>query len=497
MQPSNQKPSRQGSALVPNSHDAHDTLLAPAAAPPLAATLPSDEPQRQPLRVANMRDKITAVHTRSEENSVDGSPGLSSLLFSQPTPPFASPAPHISGAIAKSHSNSRGDFAVMLNHQRMVVPAEHPFLNPRDLFLPRATKAIAKDGCGAGPAVAASHPSNFYGDRPVLLLDCTGALRLRRLRRQRRRELQLRASTLTATRADLLRTIKLWFTRRTRARQQHKRLRISETAVSNVGDPDAVGEGDAAASASSSVGEGGVCEKDFFSELSHQRRAITNQMKEVRHELWTLLQEKRKQSAMREGCVLMLPSPDTGLVQLFPGHHYRTVCFVGDELLEVLPSDTRGTDSTTVQHSQHQTPSLRELRLGGTARELSGDDDEGHAEGKHTPAKETSRPPWATAELLGYVIFLSQCRNNPQCGGGGGGGEEEEGGGGGGGSSAPGFDITDCYEGREGHVVDVEKIASTISYDMVDDYLALPACEMAMYREWAIDKFKFLPQEEE
>ncbi|CAJ1986750.1 hypothetical protein conserved [Leishmania donovani] len=501
-----------------SSKDAQCPLITPA--PPSAALARRcEEPQRRrphTADTADMADSSIAIPTVSEENSVGGHPPrFSSPPSAQPTPASAllppslpcqsrvasgdppthnaaaahhaadAPALSLSGKTAHVSSNSRRDFVVMLNHKRMIVPAEHPFLIPRALFAPRAAKAAAEDGrsatgaCDVGDCVvaaegAASRPLHCYGDRPVLLLDCTGALLQRRQRRQRRQELQSRASQLVAARADLLRTKNLWSMRRIRARRQNKELSAPVSAVGDAGGDAGRGSGDSTARAPSGAAEGGDSTSHLLSELSRQRKAITHEMKEIRRELLTLLQEKRKQAATRDGCVLMLPSPETGEVQLFPGHHYRTVCFVGDELREVLPSDA---DVATAHHWQHRTPPLRKLASEGVARELSGND-EGGAEGEHTSAKMAERPLWAMAELLGYVLYLRQCRRNPHY------------------RSRRGAtfddDSIECQEGREGRV-DFDKIAASISYDMVDQYLALPACEMAMYREWAIDKFKLLP----
>lgn len=449
----------------------------------------SDEPHRRRPHTEDMADSSIDIPTVSEANPVGGRPPrLLSTLSAQPTSASALLPPSLSEKPAQVSSSGRRDFVVMLNHKRMIVPAEHPFLMPRALFAPRAPKAVAEDGrsatgaCDVGDCVvaaegAASPPLHCYGNRPVLLLDCTGALRQRRLRRQRRQELQSRALQLVAARADLLRTKNLWSMRRTRARRQNKELSVPVSGVGDRGgDPDRH-TGDSAPRAPSGATEGGDSTTHLLSELSRQRKAITHEMKETRRELLALLQEKRKQAATRDGCVLMLPSPETGEVQLFPGHHYHTVCFVGDELREVLPSEARDTDGATAHHWQHRTPPLRELAFKGFARELS-QNDEGGAEGEHTSAKVPERPLWAMAELLGYVLYLRQCRRNPHY-------RSHR-------SDTLDDDTIECQEGREGRV-DFDKIAATISYDMVDHYLALPACEMAMYREWAIDKFKLLP----
>uniref|UniRef100_A0A1E1IQU7 Uncharacterized protein n=2 Tax=Leishmania guyanensis species complex TaxID=38579 RepID=A0A1E1IQU7_LEIGU len=506
---SDQKRTRQDDGMsVPttqscnSSEDAQHTSITPAPSS-VALARRSDELQNQRPRTAIMENSNVTIPTLSE-NSVDGPPRLPSLpsslphrphvaLVASPTPNAAvedhaasAPSPSFSWEIAYANSNPRRNFVVMLNHKRMIVPAEHPFLIPRDLISPRATRTVAEDdqrttdasdvgNCVVAAEGAARHPVHCYGDRPVLLLDCTGALRQRRLRRQRRLELQSRASKLVAARADLLRTKNLWSMRCIRARRRNKEQWLPEPALCNAGGHADRGGGDSTVSAPSDAARGGVPAKHLMSALSVQRKAITREVKEVRRELLTLLQEKRTQAATRDGCVLMLPSPETGEVRLLPGHHYRTVCFVGDELRDVLPSDARDTDTATVQRRQRRAPPLREPASEGTTCALS---DEGGAEGEHTLAKETKRPLWAMAELLGYVLYLRQCHRNPDY-------HSRRG-------ATLGSDSIDYQEVREGRV-DYDKIAATISYDMVDDYLALPTCEIAMYREWAIDKFKLLP----
>ncbi|KAG5485654.1 hypothetical protein LSCM4_06612 [Leishmania orientalis] len=488
-----------------SSEDAQRACATPA--PPLAASVRhSDEPKRRPPCRTDMEDS-NIMHTFSQENSIDGPPHLSSLAPSpHPTPPHvalgtptirsAAAGEHVANApasplprkIAHASSNGRREFVVMLNHKRVVVSAEYPFLRPRDLFAPRTTKAVTEagrcatgacdpDGCVVAADEATSRPLHCYGDRPVLLLDCTGELRQRRQRRQRRQELLSRASKLVAARADLLRTQSLWSTRWTRARRHNKELSVPMAAVDDAGVAPDRGGDDSTDSSSCGAAAGGVSVQHLLSQLSQQRKAITHEIKAVRHELLGLLQEKREQAATREGCVLMLPSPETGEVRLLPGHHYRTACFVSDELREVLPSDARGMDVAPWHRRHHRTPPQRESASELMARELS-HSDEGGAEGEQTMSKAIKRPLWAKAELLGYVLYLRQCRRNPHC-------RSHRG-------ATLGNDSTDYQELREGGA-DLEKIAATISYDMVENYLALPACEVAMYREWAIDKFHLLP----
>ncbi|KAG5506291.1 hypothetical protein JIQ42_07909 [Leishmania sp. Namibia] len=488
-----------------NAAQAQRTQRDPLGAP-LAASVHSNEPKRRRPCRTDMEDSNIIMHTFSEENSIDGPPHLSSLAPSpHPQPHVALGAPAIRSAAAEEHvanapasplprkiahasSNDRREFVVMLNHKRVVVSAEHPFLRPRDLFTPRTTKAVTgvdqcatgacdPDDCFVAADKATSRPLHCYGDRPVLLLDCTGELRQRRQRRQRRQELLSRASKLVAARADLLRTQSLWSTRWTRARRHNKELSVPMAAVNDAGVAPDRGGGDSTDSNSCGTAAGGVSVQHLLSQLSHQRKAITHEIKAVRHELLGLLQERREQAATREGCVLMLPSPETGEVRLLPGHHYRTVCFVSDELREVLPSDARDTDVAPWHRRHHRTPPQRESASELMARELS-QSDEGGAEGEQTTSKAIKRPLWAKAELLGYVIYLRQCRRNPHC-------RSRRG-------ATLGNDSTDYQKLREGGA-DLEKIAATISYDMVENYLALPACEVAMYREWAIDKFHLLP----
>ncbi|KAG5484984.1 hypothetical protein LSCM1_07063 [Leishmania martiniquensis] len=473
-----------------SSEDGQRTATTPAPSLDASSHYSNAPPGRRP-RKAGTGDSNPTLHTASEESSMDGHPRLSAL-GAPPTrgvgveePAAHAPASSFSGTIARANSNGRREFVVMINHKRITVPAEHPLLRPCDLFAPRATKTVAEDSrqaagadeaddCVAAAEEAASRPLHCYGDRPVLLLDCTGALRQRRQRRQRRQELQSRASQLAAERADLLRTQSLWSTRLTRARRQSKQPTAPAAAVDDVGGaPDKFG-GDSAGSESCDAAVGCASMKHLLSELSHRRKSNTCEMKEVRDELLALLQQKREQASTRDGCVLMLPSPETGEVRLLPGHHYRTVCFVGDELCEVLPSDSRDRNVAPLRRRQHRAPPLRASASEGIARVLSESDEDG-AESERALAKANTRPLWAKAELLGYALYLRQCRRNPQyrsCRG-----------------ATLDADRTVDQELRDG-CTDVGKIAATISYDMVDNYFALPSCEMAMYREWATDKLK-------
>ncbi|KAK7194636.1 hypothetical protein NESM_000382300 [Novymonas esmeraldas] len=308
---------------------------------------------------------------------------------------------------ATDNSGSGADaetrFSVMINHRRVFASVEHPFLTARDL------RTIV---------AAAASPTHLTTDeeRPVLLLDYTSTLCMRRQRRQRRLELQRRASELTAERVDVVRASNTRLMQRARA-SVHELERLAALEI-------------------------------HITALSRRRKDITQKLLDVRRKLQALLQEKRASAASHAGCVLMLPSPDTGEVQLFPGHHYRTVCFVGEELCEVPQYRSTCLSNATQPES--------------TKDKINGD---GDGDATARPSN-NARPRWAVAELLGYLLFR-QLTLHPHSNGKGG-------------RIAPG------HSGG----TDLRKIAAGANYDLIDDYFALPASVAAMYREWAMDNFK-------
>jgi hypothetical protein len=332
-------------------------------------------------------------------------------------------------------------FEVMMNHTRLSVDRRYPFLNPASLFTAHAPSGVAGSVELAADLVP---PLHQYGHRPVLLLDYTGTLHMRHQRRQRQREIKEEIIRLEAEHADQVRIGRMWRMRRLRARRGNHADFIAS-------DADRV-----------------------ISATGARRLAISHQLQGLREELAYLAQVKRYAEATREGCVLLLPSPETQEVRLCSGHHYRTVCFVGQELMDIVPGEgpvprplpttetpaapaPKVTAAASVRsvspasHSDHPPHRHRRRRRSESTDARSRAVTDGAS---HTDADAVA-PMWANAELRGFSIYRRVQRFSRK--------------------------LTRCRTCGDGESND-EGCAAMAAY------LALPACEAAMYREWAIRK---------
>ncbi|KPI86507.1 hypothetical protein ABL78_4409 [Leptomonas seymouri] len=360
---------------------------------------------------------------------------------------------------ASSVAVSTGSFEVMLNHARMSVERQYPFVNVASLFTAHAALGARSSGSPNHYAP----PLHRYGSRPVLLLDYTGALHLRHERRALRQAIKTKTSQLLAERAKQIRIARAWRMRRLRALRSNNGAFITTPGGYPV---DGQGEDREAHAGEVAVHYEGVMHtaadmERLINATGARRVAISQELQELREQLTRLAQSKRYGEATHEGCILMLPSPDTQEVRLCSGHHYRTVCFVGEVLMDVVPGEgpcplpppaVPSPSAVTEESRRSLSPETRpdhHYHLHQSSVGMSS-----QREAADTLARDAapqSAPSWAKAELLGYTIFrrLQQSSKNPQRRGG--------------------------------------------SPSSISAYLALPACEAATYREWAIQKYG-LPQ---
>lgn len=393
--------------------------------------------------------------------------------------------PNSQGAAPARHAAGEGSlFTVALNGRLYAVHSEDPFLNPRDLFLPHgsaaaASSASARDGLDEGGAVDGAETLHAYGNQPVLLLDCTGAQVLRVRRRRERAAVLERMALSHAEKLDIKRTRSRWIMRRVRAGRSQRDVRVPVSELRPVmGEAPASGPPAAPAAAPVTAPDGAeatVPLQVLLGELSRRRRALEAEVKSCELRLRALLTEKRRSSVAREGCVLLLPSPDTGNVRLHPRHHYRTVCFVGEELREVLPRprDTQATAAAPLTTRAGYVEAPTEARttppppsgdaLSRVARVVE------NATGLQA-AEERLRPAWAVEELLSYAQYMRRLYY-PH------------------GGSEAAADAA-IMEDRLRSALDQRRNIPCIVFDGVDDFYAQPASTLAMCREWAIDRFR-------
>lgn len=364
---------------------------------------------------------------------------------------------------------STGVFEVMLNHARVCVDRRYPFLDPTSLFTAHAAASAASSGEAAASDVMP--PLHRYGCRPILLLDYTGTLHLRHQRRARQAAIKDEVSKLLAERADQIRTARYWRMRRLRAcRGSGALLTVSppRRGVRNEEEVDgaAVDEQGGATQRKSpptrprDVPRTAADVDRLIAATGTRRAAITRQLQALREERVQLAQAKHRSAATLEGCVLMLPSPGTHEVRLCSGHHYRTVCFVGEQLMDIVPGEG------PVPRPNASLPAPAPVRSVSTATPSTGALAQAEANTNDRTQVEGSQlrmPAWAKAELSGLDIFRRvhsrkrlPTRRSPV--------------------GVAGDEMVDGHD------------SSTAASAMIDAYLALSACEAAMYREWAIQK---------
>lgn len=426
----------------------------------------------------------------------DATAAATPLLQHAPCLPQRSPRQPLLQRMS-SVSASTGVFEVMLNHARVRVDRRYPFLNPTSLFTAHTTSSA---NCGES-VEGLDPPLHRYGHRPVLLLDYTGMLHLRHQRRARRQEILAQVQHLLAERQDQIRSARAWRMRLLRATRGNKAsITHKERASSTDEASGTTGESDAGSKSETSDEER---ENDHDNDVRREeepdnadvnnanteeerrnadenvlythadvmrligatgerRAAITRELVELRTELRELAHAKQLGAANREGCVLMLPSPGTQEVRLCSGHHYRTVCFVGEELMDVVPGEGP-VPRPVPQRDPSTRPPVSPERHDVAPPRLNR---ESGREGEDRARRDDSQQPlWATAEVSGYAIYARQRQHETRrkrrrsSGDGGDGGHEAE-----------------------------EDGESDEAPATLDAFLALPACEAAMYREWAIRK---------
>ncbi|KPA75987.1 hypothetical protein ABB37_08139 [Leptomonas pyrrhocoris] len=357
----------------------------------------------------------------------------------------------------------------MLNHARVNVDRRYPFLNPTSLFTARAT-----------PSDSVVPPNlHRYGNRPVLLLDSTGALYLQMQRRARRQEILTGIGRLLAERADLIQTARVWRMRLLRSTRRNSSVFDVATSSIPTGEQAEEEEGEGVHTKSIVVVHEGV--RRSAADVQHlirstgaRRAAITLELKALRSQLAHLTQAKRYGEATREGCVLLLPSPVTHEVRLCSGHHYRTVCFVGEELMDIVPGDGLAPPPLSAPSSLTTTTAAAAARRSLSSE--AGSRPPHHSpptvvpptpplEAEDDPAQRAAQPPtpsWVNAELSGYTIFrrLRAAEEKRR-----------------------------RHGGRRGRAVSGDGDSSDEATATLNAYLALSACEAAMYREWGIQKY--------
>lgn len=194
-------------------------------------------------------------------------------------------------------------------------------------------------------------PLHRYGHRPVLLLDYTGVSRLHKERTGRRAAVEADIEKLLEEREGQMRKAQVYHVRRQRARLPPPPAvtSSSSTATEEKEEEEEKGEkNDATATRKRKTRrrrvDGGVVRSEaFYTDLirttAARRNAISRQLTVLRKELKVLRGAKQIYTAPHDGQVLLLPSPSTGAVRLCPGHHYKTVCFVGEEVRDIIPGE--------------------------------------------------------------------------------------------------------------------------------------------------------------
>lgn len=253
---------------------------------------------------------------------------------------------------------SKDVFFVMVNNRRVSVQRQTPFIVPQTLI----------DG-----AALPSWVSRIAA-APVLLADCTGDIRHRRQDAKEREKLKLRIACTISNHQEcrqIARRLEM-----TRLRRQEK-LKAMET----------LNDGPHPIDVAVLTKELQDIAADLAANAA-ERTALSQQLRQLRRELHSqctatptppfaakkaapMASSSSPSSALDGSIVLLLPSPQTGLVQLTENHIYRTVVFHGDTL-RPYPPQYPGEDITG-RAPPHEEPLYR----------------------------------WATAEILGFALYAN------------------------------------------------------------------------------------------